>query len=65
MLKTYDENQMENSYWLSTIDMFAKEGLDLNTDYRNIVNNISTKDVETFVADILKSGNREKVLMLP
>ena len=45
--------------------MFAEEGLDLNTDYRNIVNNISTKDVETFVADILKSGNRVKVLMLP
>ena len=65
MLKTYDENQMENSYWLSTIDTFAKEGLDMNTDYRNIVNNISTKDVETFVADILKSGNRVKVLMLP
>lgn len=65
MLKQIEENVKENSYWMSIIENNETEGLDSYTRYRDIVKNVTVKDIQNFVKKILKQGNRVEVLMLP
>ena len=65
MLKKADENAHENGYWSDVLMDYATEGVDLYTDYKNVVNSLTAEDMERFVASLLKQGNRCEVLMLP
>ena len=65
MLKKADENAHENKYWNNVLMEYATDGIDLHTDYKNVVNSLTTEDMEQFVGSLLKQGNRCEVLMLP
>ncbi len=65
MLKSIEEKEHENSYWASTLMNYAMNSLDFYSDYRKVVNSLTTKDMQDFVASLLKQGNRCEVLMLP
>lgn len=63
MLKKYNDNQKENSYWLNCLDNYFFTGVDNTKDYVEIVNSISKADVQKFAADMLKQGNKITVVM--
>ena len=63
MVKTYNDNQKENSYWISTLDEYYYTGTDFNTDYLNIVNSITSADVKMFANDLLQQGNKVTVVL--
>ncbi len=65
MLKTFDENIHENGYWLGTLQTYVVDGIDMYTDYKSTVENLTTNEVENFVNALVKSGNRFELLMLP
>ena len=66
MLKNFDTNLKQNHYWSSVIMMFATEGMDVYTNYRDILNNITCADISNFVREyIINSGNRIEVTMTP
>ncbi len=65
MLKTFDENIHENGYWLGTLQTYVVDGIDMYTDYKSTVENLTTNEVENFVNSLVKSGNRFELLMLP
>lgn len=65
MLKKADENAHENRYWSGVLMDYATEGVDLYTDYKNVINSLTAEDMEQFVASLLGQGNRCEVLMLP
>ena len=65
MIKTYEENIVENSYWINTLYDYENNGYDGYTDYKKVIMSITPEDVENFVDQIIKSGNRVEVLMLP
>ena len=63
MVKTYNDNQKENSYWISTLDEYYYTGTDFNADYLNIVNSVTADEVKAFAGDLIKQGNKVTVVL--
>ena len=65
MLKRYDEQVRENGYWLGVMEDAAMNGIDSYSDYKKIINSLTAEQMEKFVGQLLKQGNRCEVIMLP
>lgn len=63
MLKTYQQNQKENSYWMGILNTMLWEGVDMNKGYENTVNGISIEDLKTFAKDFFGQKNMIEVSM--
>ena len=64
MLKKYNENLKENSYWANLMQNYAIDGFDGSKDYEKILNSITTEDLKKFVKSLLKQGNSIEVSMV-
>lgn len=65
MTKKADEDAHDNRYWQGVMQEMATNNLDVNTKYKEVVQKITTKEMQDFIADLLKQGNRCKVVMMP
>jgi len=65
MLKHYDDNQKQNSYWGNVINMYRWYGIDIQTEGRQIIERQSVETLKAFMKEFLKPGNRIQVVMLP
>jgi len=66
MLKQADLNSRDNSHWLGVIQDYEEYGVDMETDYKNIVSQITPESLSAFLKDvILKGGNHLEILMTP
>ena len=66
MLKDYDTNAKSNGHWIGVLKTFVEDGLDTQTNYKEILNKITCADISKFVDDyLIKSGNRIEVTMMP
>jgi zinc protease len=63
ILKTYADNQKENSYWLGNLMNHHLYGIDRVKGYTELVNGITAGEVQHFAADLLKQGNQIEVTM--
>ncbi len=63
MVKQYNDNQKENSYWISSLDEYYYTGIDFNADYLNIVNSVTADDVKAFATDLIQQGNKVTVVL--
>lgn len=57
MLKKYKEDQKENSYWMAGLEDYYWNHLDSVTDYEELVNSITAKDLKKYAKNLLKQGN--------
>ncbi|MDR0332799.1 MAG: insulinase family protein [Dysgonamonadaceae bacterium] len=64
-LNSFAVNQRENGYWLGLLSTKYFYGEDNRSDYLNIVNSITSKDIQDFAKMFLEQGNAVKVVMLP
>ena len=65
MLKNYGDQQKQNGYWMNCIKNWRKFGVDFNSDFEKVVNAQTPESVCAFVSEMLKSGNRAEVIMMP
>ena len=66
MVKRYETNAKENSHWMSVLNRYVEYGVDMQTDYLNVVNGMTPAKVAAFVKNvILAGGNDVEVIMLP
>ncbi|MFA6701102.1 MAG: insulinase family protein [Dysgonamonadaceae bacterium] len=65
MNKKYTENLKVNSYWLNVLATKYFYNEDIHSDYLNILNTITEKDVQKFTKDLLIQGNIATVVMMP
>lgn len=65
MTKKADENAHDNNYWVGVMEDIMMNNVDSNTNYKETVNKITTKEMQDFITGILKQGNRCKVIMMP
>lgn len=65
MNKSYNENLKENRYWVNVLDKLYFYGEDTHTNYIETVNNMTPKDVQRFVSELLKQGNLKTIIMIP
>ncbi len=63
MLKTYQQNQKENGYWLGVLNEYYWNGIDTNTDFESIVNGITATDLKEFAKTFFGQGNQIEVSM--
>ena len=63
MLKKYKDAQKENGYWLNNMDEYLYTGVDNTKDYEKLVNSITAKEVQDFLAKLLKQNNEIQVIM--
>ena len=63
MLKKYKDAQKENGYWLGNLDEYCYTGIDYTKDYETLVNSITAKDVQEFLAKLMKQNNEIQVIM--
>jgi zinc protease len=65
MLKSHGDQVKQNSYWLSIINGWRKYGIDFHSNYEKLVNAQTPESISALVKEVLKSGNRAEVIMLP
>ena len=63
LLKNYDENQRNNSYFSSVLREYIESGIDADTQYRKTVESITSADVAKAVKKLIKQGNFKTVIM--
>jgi len=63
LIKAYNDNQKENSYWISTLDEFYYTNVDFNAGYTDIVNSITANDIKNFASELIKQGNKVTVIL--
>ncbi len=66
MLKNYDTDVKNNNHWMDVITDYDEKGVDKHTDYRRIVEGLTTQKIADFVKNvILAGGNVVEVIMTP
>ena len=63
LVKQHAENIKENSYWLSILNEFYWYKEDMNSNYEQIVNSITVKDVQEFAKKLFDQNNLIEVSM--
>ena len=66
MIKDYDTNIKDNSYWIALLSMYVDRNVDEYNGYKDAVNRVTAADITNFVKNsLLKSGNCIEVTMTP
>jgi len=65
MNKSYTENLRENGFWVSILNTKYFYGEDNYSNYLEVVNAVTPKDIQDFVASFLNQGNVRTVVMMP
>ena len=63
LLKKHIENVKENSYWLGQLNNYYWYNTDMNTNYEQLVNELTVEDVKIFTKALLDQGNIIEVTM--
>ena len=63
MLKTFQQNQKENSYWMGAMKTMLWEGVDMNAGYEATVNAVTINDLKKFAKDFFGQKNMIEVSM--
>ena len=63
MLKNYQQSLKENSYWLSMILNYHRDGVDRHAEYEKTVKSITPADIKTFAKQLLDQKNLIQVIM--
>ena len=63
--KQHPDEIKQNSYWSNTIGTFHNSGYDFTTGYMDVVNSITSEDLQAMAKLILEENNIVKVIMDP
>lgn len=65
MVKQHADNLKQNNSWLSAIRLYELAPVNTFKNYDEVLSKITNKDVEDFVADLIKQGNFSVVFLNP
>ena len=65
MLKNVASAEKTNAYWSGVINMYRRHGINMHTRYRDMIKQQTPEKLCTLMKQILQSGNRITVEMLP
>lgn len=64
LLKQYDQAAITNDYWLFVVYNQLRHGIDFDKDYKSLVRNITSSDVQQVARNLLNSKRRIEVTMV-
>lgn len=65
MIKDFETQAKQNSYWINTLTMWYGRGIDNYTGYADVVKGMTPAKVSAFVKKLLSQGNDLEIIMLP
>ncbi|MCM1292264.1 MAG: insulinase family protein [Bacteroides sp.] len=65
MIKSYDQNKNDNSYWLTVLHVYDKFGRDMHNGYTDIVESLTPADIAEFARNYIVNANRIQLEMSP
>ena len=65
MLKDLQEDLEKNNWWISTLEIYYKLGVNRATEYKPVVEGITAETVQETLRKLVNSGNMFEVVMLP
>ena len=65
MLKQADDDAKNNGHWVNILTTWKYRGLDLQTDYKKVVEALTPEAMQQFLKQILAAGNHTEVIMMP
>ncbi|UKK48341.1 insulinase family protein [Prevotella sp. E9-3] len=65
MFKAIDDEAKTNNYWIRTVNRLRDYGVDFHTDYKKTVEAQTPETIAAFMKELLKSGDKAEVIMLP
>ncbi len=65
MVKQRQDNLKINNLWLSYLNTFYTDGLDMNTDYDRTLASIDAAKIKALAAKVLADGNMTRIVMNP
>ena len=65
MLKHIDDQAKTNDYWIRQIGHLRDYAVDTHTDYKKTVEAQTPETIAAFAKELLKSGNRAEIIMMP
>lgn len=65
LVKTHQENQTSNVYWLSAIDNYYFCNFDIISGYLDTLSSLTPEYIRNFTRALLESGNHIEVVLLP
>ncbi|MDD5950731.1 MAG: hypothetical protein PUC53_02500 [Bacteroidales bacterium] len=64
ILKNYRKSLNDNSYYVTAMEEYLDNGVDLIEGFEQTLESISTDDVKSIVKEVLSQGNNVKVIMV-
>lgn len=64
-VKDYITNSKENNYWMNVIQMYHTLGVDIHTNFKDIVEAQTPATISKYVKDFLAKSTHVEVIMLP
>ena len=64
-LKNLPESRINNGYWQGMISEYFKHSIDMDTNYTELVNSITSESIQKFAQELLKQGNELEFVMMP
>ena len=65
LLKQADDNARDNNHWMDVLTEYTAEGVDIQTNYVNVVKGLTTQKIQKFIGSIINSGNHAEIIMKP
>ena len=64
MLKDLQEDMEKNNWWISTLEIYYKLGVNRATEYKPVVEGITAESVQETLRKLVNSGNMFEVVMM-
>ena len=64
MLKQADVDAKSNKAWVNVLTIWKDRGVDMLTNYKNVVQALTAKDLQKFMKQITKSGSQMECVMM-
>ncbi len=65
LLKQADDNARDNNHWMDVLTEYSAEGVDIQTDYVNVVKSLTTQKMQKFIGSLINTGNHAEIIMMP
>ena len=65
MLKQADVDAKSNSHWVNILTTWKDYGLDMQTNYKKVVESLNAQSLQQFMKQVASSGNLLECIMMP
>ena len=64
LVKDYEENIHQTSYWHGVMNTYLQHGIDVDTDYLSVLDSITADDIKEYLNLFLSQNNCTKIVMV-